>query len=681
MNKNNKNKTYQQRVAIPNPLGFHARPAARLSKLAKKLESSVFMENAAGKCADARKMLKLLELSLRQGDIVTVSSDSQSALTTIVEAIESGLGDNLSATADSQGAEEDTVNLLWKPIGDIKYYQGVAASNGLVFGKIKHYHQQHFTLPDTVATPAEETALFRQALEAAQAVIDTMMQIASEQASTEQTEIFDAHLALLDDKDMIADTITAITQGDNAAQAYKKVSDARIAELSALDNANIAARAADIRDVRNHVMNALLGIDVQPLEFDEPVVICAEDLTPSDTVRLKPEKALAFITALGNPTSHSAIIARDVGMPAVVALGGQIGDIPDDTVVIVDGDAGRVYVNPDAEQLASARQAQVALQTVIAKDQARCMEMGQTADGTRITIAANVNSAENVPDALAAGAEGVGLMRTDFLYLERDCIPDENEQEKAYRDMAQAMQGNPLIIRTLDIGGNKTASYLKPAPEDNTFLGIRGIRLCFERPDLFIPQLRAICRVAKDFDNVHVMFPMIGKSSDWRRAKALLEEVRQAIGAPAFPIGIMIEVPSAALLAQSLAKQVDFFSIGTNDLTQYTLAMDRMHPVLANQADAVHPAVLRLIEMTVQAAKKCGKWVGVCGNAAGDRDAAKLLVGLGVRQLSVPTPQVASIKAVLRCHTLEELQELARCALAQEGAKEVRHLLINHALQ
>ncbi|PID50498.1 MAG: phosphoenolpyruvate--protein phosphotransferase [Proteobacteria bacterium] len=669
---------YQQTVVIPNPLGFHARPATQLSKLVKTLEVAVFIENNAGKRADTRKMFKLLGLALSQGDEIKVISESESAVQTVVEAIKTGLGDDLNPEAETSDTNKQASNLLWEPTGDIICHQGVSASDGLVIGKIRHYRQQHFELPNTVGTVKEETENFRHALNKAKAAIKAMMRNATDLASEDQTKIFEAHLALLDDKDMLADTLTLIAQGENAAKAYKTISDARIAELSSVDNANIAARATDIRDIRNQVMQALLDIEIQAFDFSAPVIICAEDLTPSDTTRLNPEQVLAFITALGGPTSHSAILARGMGMPAVVALGDKIRDIPADSTLVVDGHAGRVYVNPSDEQLASAQQAKEQLQANIAKEQARRMEAGQTKDGTLINISANVNSAEAIPDALELGAEGVGLMRTEFLYLESDCIPSEAVQEKAYRDMAAAMRGKPLIIRTLDIGGDKEVDYLGLAHEDNAFLGVRGIRLCFERPDLFKPQLRAICRVAKDYANIHVMFPMIGKSSDWERAKKLLDDIRQEIGAPEFPVGVMIEVPSAALLADSLAEHVDFFSVGTNDLTQYTLAMDRMHPVLANQADAVHPAVLKLIEMTAKAAEKHGKWVGVCGGAAGDKDAAKLLIGLGVRELSVPAPQVASIKATLRQYTLAELQELAQKALTLGGSTAVRKLLKAH---
>ncbi|PID51304.1 MAG: PTS fructose transporter subunit IIA, partial [Pasteurellales bacterium] len=393
--------TYQQVVIIPNPLGFHARPATKLSKLVKKLDAPVFMQVADGRKANTKKMFELLSLALGQGAEVTIISESEEAVKTVVEAIESGLGDDLTPPEEKTDSDEKISDILWNPTGDIIYHQGVAASDGLVIGNIMHYRQQHFELPDTVGTVAEETDAFRKALQTAEDNIQEMMkQAIGEQATEDQGEIFDAHLSLLDDKDMIADTLSLIAKGENAAKAYKKVSDNRIAELSAVDNANIAARATDVRDVRNHVMNALLGIETQQFDFAEPVIICAEDLTPSDTARLKPEQVLGFITSLGGPTSHSAIIARGMGMPAVVALGKEIRDIPTDSVLVVDGRSGRVYVNPTDEQLASAKEAKEALQKLQAKDYARRMEAGQTKDGTLINISANVNNADGVPNAL-----------------------------------------------------------------------------------------------------------------------------------------------------------------------------------------------------------------------------------------------------------------------------------------
>lgn len=665
---------YTQQLILPNPLGMHARPANHLVKLVKQLGASVAIETADGKLANAQKLFELLGLGLEHGAKISVISDSVDAVKTVVAAIIDGLGDDLEknqATDKSHTAASDA----WQVDGDIETIQGVGASDGLVIGRLYHYRQQHFQLPETVGSLAAEKQKLTQAIDKARDAINEMKQQAKQSGESSQQAIFDAHLSLVDDSDMLTDTLALIASGQNAAKAYKTVSDQRIQSLSLLDNVDIAARAADVRDVRNQVMNALLGKTATQHNIDRPVILCAEDLTPSDTVKLDTQHILAFVTAVGGPTSHTAIIARGIGMPAVVAAGAAIKDLPDDTLLIVDGNSGCVYINPDKAQLTAAEAAIAARKKQRQKDKAQRGVKGQTADGVEIEIAANINAADAVQNALADGAEGVGLMRTEFLYLQRESIPDEDTQEKAYREMAQALNGAPLIIRTLDIGGDKAVPYLGLAHEDNAFLGVRGIRLCLNRPDLFTPQLRAICRVAKDYPNVRVMFPMIGKLSDWRQAKMQLDEIRIAMGAPAFPVGMMIEIPSAALIAAAFADYVDFFSIGTNDLTQYTLAMDRMHPLLANQADAMHPAVLRLIAMTTAAAKAKGKWVGVCGGAAGDVDAAKVLVGLGVTELSMAPPQIAAVKAVLRQHKMQDLQALAKAALELDGCTAVRDLL------
>lgn len=664
---------YKQTVVLPNPQGMHARPATRLAKLSKTFDASVYIETQTQQQANTEKMFEVLALGLVQGSELIVLSDSEFAMTSVVEAIKSGLGDDLSISA----ILTKSVNLLWEPEGEITTFQGVGASDGLVIGNIYRYGQQHFKLPETVLSPLEEAQNFDDALQASALDIHALMGELSDTATPgiDQSAIFDAHLALLNDSDIITETTQLIAAGDNAATAYKAITDQRIADLSAVADSNIAARAADIRDVRNRVMNALLGLEVNHLDFDEPVILCAEDLTPSDTARLNPAQVLGFITAMGGPTSHSAIIARGMGLPAVVAAGSAVRSITDGTPIILDGNAGCVYVEPTEQQLQSAKIAQNTARVELEKALEKRMKKGQTADGSPIEIAANINRASAAIGAIEAGAQGVGLMRTEFLYLERNSIPSEDEQEAEYRAMAEALGDKPLIIRTLDIGGDKEVPYLGLAHEDNAFLGVRGIRLCFERPDLFIPQLRAICRVAKDYNNIRVMFPMIGKLADWSRAKAMLDSSREDIGAPEFPVGIMIEVPSAALMAPQLAPEVDFFSIGTNDLTQYTLAMDRMHPMLAAQADALHPAVLRLIDMTVKAASAQGKWVGVCGGAAGEAAAAKILVGLGVSELSMSPPQIALVKQMLREHNLAQLQNLAQQALQQDSGKAVRQLL------
>lgn len=667
---------YAQLVRIPNPQGWHARPATRLTKLVKQLNVPVSLTTQDGQTIDLAKMMDVLALGLTQHAQVVVSSDNERVLEKVVEAIKEGLGDDLQANHEIQQDTAKNNDGLWQAPEGLTMFEGVGASTGLAIGQVHLFGQTQYEIPTQSDSPLMEARKLDEAISAAARDIHSMIDEVSDELSADKAAIFDAHLELLQDEEIIEETVGLINEGKNAAQAYLSVSNARIQMFTELSDAHLAARSADMLDVRERVMRALLGVKAQSLNFSSPVVLVAEDLTPSDTARLNPDQVLAMITEKGGATSHSAIIARGMGIPAVVGLENALTLLAQDSTVVVDGSNGRVYLEPNAEQLQSAEQAQKAFSEKLNVARQSRHKAGQTADGEVINISANINRADGVEGAIDSGAEGVGLMRTEFLYLEREQIPSEEEQEAEYREMAKALDGRPLIIRTLDIGGDKEVAYLNLRHEDNAFLGIRGIRLCFERPDLFKPQLRAICKVAKDYDNVHVMFPMIATAYDWRRAKQMLDEVRESLQAPKFPVGIMIEVPSAALKAQWFAQEVDFFSVGTNDLTQYTLAMDRMHPQLAKQADALEPSVLRLIAMTCEAAKAHGKWVGVCGGAAGDETAAKVLVGLGVRELSMSINAIASIKQVLRQHNLKDLERVAKEALTLTDAKAVRSLLI-----
>jgi len=441
-----------------------------------------------------------------------------------------------------------------------------------------------------------------------------------------------------------------------------------------VDDPLIAERAVDLGDVGDRVLRFLAPqVEEGPLQPSQPVILVAEDLTPSDTAGLDPAFILGFCTAGGGATSHSAIIARALGIPAVVGAGPAVLHQLEGGTVILDGDRGNLYVDPGPSTLAAAQQAQQVRAAQREAEKLSCYEPALMTDGHRVEVVANIGRVEEAEQAVNAGGEGVGLLRTEFLFLDRTSPPTEEEQFEAYRAMVKALNGLPLIIRTLDIGGDKAAPYLNMPAEENPFLGVRGIRLCLAKPELFRAQLRAIYRAAA-FGPIRIMFPMISTVEDLMAAKAFAAEVRWELNAPSVDIGIMIEVPSAVMMADELAQQVDFFSIGTNDLTQYTLAMDRGHPMLAKQADGLHPAVLRMIERTVQAATTAGKWVGVCGGIAGDPKGAVLLVGLGVTELSMSIPSIAAIKAQLRQLSLEKCQAYAWKALTCQTAAEVRAL-------
>lgn len=659
---------FEGQVTLPNPQGMHARPATTLAQLVKRLGARVTIVSEAGS-ADATKLMELLSLGLTRGTRLTVQADSAQALQAVLDSIRTGLGDDLSLSPETRTQRQR----LWQPQAATEL-QGVAAADGLVVGVTRQHRPREIVVTDERHTdPFAEGQRLDAAIGAAQRELELLIAETQTRFGADKAAIFAAHTELLADEATLQDASAALLDGHGAAWAYQQATNERIAGLQKLDDPTLAARAADLSDVQRRVLRHLLGLPEETaLSAETPIILLAQDLTPSDTARLSPEQVLGFVTAQGGPTSHSAIIARGLGLPAVVATGASLLDVPDGTMAILDGSAGYLYLDPSAADIEQASQRQRALEEVRQAAYAARHQQGATADGVRLEVAANINRAADAGPALEAGAEGVGLMRTEFLFLERDSVPTEAEQEQEYRAMAQAMAGRPLIIRTLDIGGDKEVPYLGLAHEDNSFLGIRGIRLCFERPDLFLPQLRAIARVAKDHPNVHVMFPMVSTLEDFRRARATFDEVRAEIGAPAVPLGVMIEVPSAALLAPLLAPEVDFFSIGTNDLTQYTLAMDRMHPQLARQTDAMHPAVLQLIALTVDAARRNGKWVGVCGGAAGDEVGSLVLAGLGVKELSVSMPQVAGVKASLRRWQAAELQQLAQAVLALPNAQSVR---------
>jgi phosphoenolpyruvate-protein phosphotransferase len=445
--------------------------------------------------------------------------------------------------------------------------------------------------------------------------------------------------------------------------------------LAQLADPLLAGRAADLRDVGRRVLRLLADATESVAALpDHPVILLAEDLEPSDTAKLDPAMVLGLCTAGGGATSHTAIIARSLDIPAVVAAGPAVLDLENGREAIINGDDGVLVVAPSERDRSRAAAARVAVKERRDAEHHDRYQPAITTDGKRVEVAANISDPQAAVKAVEAGAEGIGLMRTEFLFLQREFPPTEEEQFEAYRTMVRAMNGLPIILRTLDIGGDKNVPYLRMPAEGNPFLGVRGIRLCFEREDLFRTQLRAMLRASAE-GPVRIMYPMIATPAELAKAKAITEQVRREVGADPVELGIMIEVPSAVVMADRLAREVSFFSIGTNDLTQYVLAMDRLHPVLAPQADGLHPAVLRMVERTVAAARAAGIWVGACGGIAGDPAGAVLLAGLGLAELSVAIPSVPAVKARLRTMAMAEAESAAKAALDCADAAEVRALV------
>lgn len=661
-------------VTIHNPTGLHARPATAFVETAKRFQSAIRVRYGET-VADGKSLLSLLQLGVSAGATVTISAqgpDAAAALEALQALVASGMGEE--PVEPEMAHRPQLAYRDWTPQHVAATINGIAAAEGLAIGPIRHYRRAPLVITDHPGDRMSEAAALEHALAAARNELELVAGEVARRLGSSRAAIFRAHAELLADPALVRETVSRIFDGHSAAWAWQQTIAARVAQLEKLDDPILAGRAVDLSDVGQRVLRHLLGLGEMPfISLAEPAILVADDLTPSDTATLDPDSVLGLCTALGGPTSHTAIIARSLGLPAVVAAGEAVLEIEDGTPAILDGFHGQLYLRPSAADVETARALRAGLDQAQAVAFATRRQPAITRDGVQIEVAANVNRVADAARAIENGADGVGLMRTEFLFIERESAPDEEEQYEAYRTMVETMAGRPLIIRTLDIGGDKEVPYLNIPREDNSFLGIRGLRLCLRRPDLFEPQLRAIYRAAKH-GPLKMMFPMVATLEEVQQAKAIAERIRAELNAPPVEIGIMVEVPSAALLADVLAAEVDFFSIGTNDLTQYVLAMDRLHPELARQADSLHPAVLRAIARTVEGAASAGRWVGVCGGIASDPLGAAILVGLGVHELSVSIPSVATIKAHLRGLSVADLRELARRALACRSAAEVRAL-------
>ncbi len=659
----------QVEVAIAASAGLHARPATFFVDVANQFEAEIFVR-ANGKLANGKAMASLLKLGAEGGtklQILANGPDADAALAALKEAVESGLGD--------EEEEESAVDqAIWTPVSNMHWIDGVSASPGLAIGPLHLFQSSRLVVEDKPGDVATEKQKLKYALEVGREQLVEIHDAVKSRSGRNEAAIFRAHQAFLTDVDLFSEVYELIEGGHSAAWSWQQVINQRVADVEKVANERLAGRAADLHDVGQRVLRVLTGTQQGDVNLpNEPVILVAEDLTPSDSARLDPKRILGLCTAAGGATSHTAIIARSLDLPAVVGAGGAVLEQATGKVCILDGTTGRLYIAPTEADLESAAAFRVDLQRQRDVEFETRYQPAIMTDGHRIEIVANIGKANEAIRAVEAGAEGVGLLRTEFLFLERETAPSEDEQLAAYRTMTNALNGLPLIIRTLDIGGDKVVPYLTFPHEDNPFLGVRGVRLCLRHPELFIPQLRAIYR-ASTTGPVKIMFPMITSLEDLREAKKIAEEVRAELDVPPIEIGIMIEVPSAALMAAELAQEADFFSIGTNDLTQYVLAMDRMHPALARQVDGLHPVVLRLIDRVVRDATSAGKWVGVCGGVAGEPRGAMILAGLGVAELSMSVPSIASIKAQLRNLSLAKVQAYAKKALACHSPEEVRAL-------
>lgn len=556
---------------------------------------------------------------------------------------------------------------------------GIAASDGIAIAKAYRFVQPDLTFAKTTVHDIEaEQKRLAAALAKAEQELIVIRQQTLEKFSAEEAAIFEAHLLVVHDPELIGPINQKIAdEAVNAEYALHEVTSMFVALFEGMDDEYMSARASDIKDVTNRILAHLLGVHIpNPSNMNEQVIIVANDLTPSETAQLDRNYVLGFITDIGGRTSHSAIMARSLEIPAVVGAGVATTTIQDGDTIIVDGLTGQVLVNPSADVIADYQEKAQKYRVQQAEWSTLVNEQTVSKDGVHVELAANIGSPNDLDGVLRHGAEGIGLYRTEFLYMGRENLPSEEEQFTAYKTVLEGMKGKPVVIRTLDIGGDKHLPYLPLQEEMNPFLGHRAIRLCLDQQELFRTQLRALLR-ASVYGNLKIMFPMIATIQEFRAAKAILLEEKEkliaggiAVGS-SIEVGMMVEIPSTAVMADIFAKEVDFFSIGTNDLIQYTMAADRMNEKVSYLYQPYNPAILRLIQMVIKAAHQEQKWVGMCGEMAGDEHAVPLLLGLGLDEFSMSATSILKTRALLKQLSVPEMQTLATEALQLATAEEV----------
>jgi phosphotransferase system enzyme I (PtsI) len=560
---------------------------------------------------------------------------------------------------------------------------GIAASSGIAIAKAYRLVEPNLSfVQHSVDNVEKEVERFRTAIEKAKQELEQIRERAHRELGADKAAIFEAHLLVLSDPELLTPIEEMIkTQKINAEPALKNTADMFITMFEQMDNEYMKERAADIRDVTKRVLAHLLGVElVNPSMISEEVIIVAEDLTPSDTAQLNRQFVKGFTTDIGGRTSHSAIMARSMEIPAVVGTKTATAEIKNGDLVIVDGLTGQVHVNPSEELIKQYEQKHSDFEAQKAEWAKLVNETTVSADGHHVELAANIGTPNDLTGVINNGGEGIGLYRTEFLYMGRDQLPSEEEQYNAYKAVLEGMNGKPVVVRTLDIGGDKELPYLNLPREMNPFLGFRAIRLCLEEQDMFRTQLRALLR-ASTAGNLKIMFPMIATLSEFRQAKAVLEEEKQKLIAEGIDVnnnievGIMVEIPSTAVMADQFAKEVDFFSIGTNDLIQYTMAADRMNERISYLYQPFNPSILRLIKMVIDAAHKEGKWVGMCGEMAGEELAIPVLLGLGLDEFSMSATSILKARSLIKRLNKGEMEKLAAAALEMSTAEEVKEAI------
>jgi len=669
-------------LTVSNEHGLHVRPAGRLVKIATSFNADVMVKNlSTGKGpVPANSLNSIAMLGTKKDHQIVIAARGPDARK-VIEALKQLAAENF---GDAWPESEKPYPPPLVRIGnsDLK---GRPISEGIALGPVQWYRPQPLAIPQhQVEDSGQEWTRFEYTLKTTQQTIETEYLKIRSAACGDAADIFKAYLALLADPILLEKTKRLVVEQQfNAAKAWEMSITDTERSYRELDDPYLQQRAADIRDVGNQVLARLCGrAPAEKISFSQPAILIARELTPAQTAQLDMDNVLGIVTQLGGPTSHSAILARSLGIPAVVCPHEGLFELPENTMLALNGFDGALWINPDQAIISGLEQQKSAW-----LEERECLYRSRhraavTKDGHHVEIAANISSVAEARLAVENGADAIGLLRSEFLYVSRFNPPSEEDQYQILTRIGQIMAGKSVIIRTLDLGGDKQIDYLKLPAEDNPFLGVRALRLCFQRPDLFATQLKATLRAGWDA-HLRIMFPMVALVEDLRQARTALERAHDELLHDRIPhawpleIGMMVEIPSAVVLSTIFAQQVDFFSIGTNDLTQYTFAADRGNQALAAYSDALHPAVLRQIQQVVVASHQAGKFTGVCGELAGNPLAIPVLVGMGVDELSMNPGAIPKAKAIVRELNMKAAQQLARKALDLATGRRISELARN----
>jgi phosphocarrier protein FPr len=671
-------------LTLTNQHGLHARPAAKFVQTAARFMANVTvadLSNGKGPVS-ARSLNAIATLGAVENHQIRINATGEEAKL-VLAALKVLVEDNFGEPPATAPLVERPVEIQ-QTMTESGSFRAVPISDGFALAPLYKYQTQRPPIPTHPAeNPEAEWTRLQAALEITNREISLLARRMKQSIGSNEGAIFDAHLLILQDPDLIQQARIGIDERhENAAFAWNAAITAAAERYRSLDDPYLQQRAADVEDVGTQVLFSMVNKSVHaPIAFDKPVILYAADLTPTETSQLDMQMVLGIITAGGGPTSHSAILSRALGIPAIAGVGPMFDRQPGGILTGINGFTGEVWIDPSPELQEEVKARRSEWLDWREKLLQTSQQLGKTKDGRRVEVFANIGGLNDARAAVQNGAEGVGLLRTEFLFLTRETAPSEEEQYLILRDIFETMGvQRPITVRTLDVGGDKELPYIQLAQEPNPFLGVRALRLSLTRPDLFVTQLRAILRGADGFP-CRMMFPMVADVEEIRKARQWVEQAHRELEkenkSHAWPVelGIMVEIPSAALLAPVFVNEVDFFSIGTNDLTQYTLAAERGNPALYHLADGLHPAVLELIGKVVDASHQAGKWTGICGELAGDPEATPILVGLGVDELSLNPAGIPRIKSILRDLTMESTHLLAEEALHCQTSAEVRQLL------